>query len=98
MGPKTLAANEDELLESREGLGEEGEIIVSDGHPLKVNLLEPGVGLGHGGYPGREVGPPVARHEIEVGEPWLALDRHGLNLSKPSGGAPRRDGVAVADE
>lgn len=44
------------------------------------------------------MGPPIRRHQVEVGEPGLALDRHGPDPGEPGSGASRRDGVAVADE
>jgi hypothetical protein len=37
-------------------------------HALQVPLLERRVGGSHGVHLGRKVGPPVQRHQVEVGE------------------------------
>ena len=63
-----------------------------------MELLEPGVGLGEGGGPGGEVGPPVGGHKIEVGEAGLALDGDGPGAREAGGGASGGERVAVADE
>lgn len=97
-GTEAIAADEDELFEGGERLGEDGQIIVRHGHALQVDLLQPGVGGGHGSHPGGKVGPPVGRHQVEVREPRPALDGHGPDPSEPDRGAPRRDGVTVSDE
>jgi hypothetical protein len=89
-GAEAVTTNKDELLEGREGLGEEGQIVVGDRHALQVHLLEPGVGGGHGVHPGREVGPPVQRHQVEVGEPGPALDGHSLDPREPGRGSTWR--------
>jgi hypothetical protein len=39
-----VAAHERELLEEREGLGDEREVVVGDGHPLEADALEAWVG------------------------------------------------------
>ena len=51
-----------EFPEGREGVGEEGEVVVDNGHALEVELLEPRVG-GDESEAGRgEVSTPVERH------------------------------------
>ena len=97
-GAEPLAADEDELPEPVEGLGEEGEVFVGDGHALQVDLLEPAVRRGEGGGPGVEVGAPVGRHQIEVREPRLALHGDGPDPAEPGRCAARGDRVAVPDE
>ncbi|KAG5022444.1 hypothetical protein JHK82_018356 [Glycine max] len=82
-----------EVLERREGVGEEGEIVVSEGHSFEVEFVEGGVViLGECGDPGGE------GHEVEVNEAWLALDGHGPDAGESAGGATGGYGVAVSDE
>lgn len=95
---EAVAADEDEFAEAGEGVGEEGEVGVGDGHAFEMELLEPGVGLGQGGGPRREVGPPIGGHQIEVREARLALDGDGLDARETRGGAGRGERVAVPDE
>ena len=80
-------------------MGEEGEVVVGEGHAFEVEFVEGGVvRLGECGDPGGEVGPPVQGHEVEVGEAWLALDGHGPDAGESAGGAAGGHGVAVSDE
>lgn len=85
-------------MEAGKGVGDESEVTVGDGHAFEVNLLEPGVGLGQGGGPWAEVGPPIMRHQIEVGEARLAFDGNRLDAREARGGARGGERVAVADE
>lgn len=44
------------------------------------------------------MGPPMGRHEIEIGEPGLPLDCHGPDPGEAGRGPAWRDRIAVADE
>lgn len=63
-----------------------------------MELLEPGVGLGQSRGPRAEVGPPIGRHQIEVGEAGFPFDGDGHDAREAGGGASGRERVAVADE
>jgi len=98
MSAEALAADEDEFAEAREGVGDEVEVVVGDGHAFQMELLQPGVGLGQGSGPRREVGPPIVRHQIEVREARLTLHGDGLDARETRGGAGGGERVAVPDE
>lgn len=95
---KPIAAHQGQLLEERERLGDERELVVGDGHPLEEDALEARVGGAERGDPGGEVCAPALWHEAEVREARLPLEHDGPHPTEPLDGAARRDGVAVADE
>ena len=51
-----------EFPEGREGVGEEGKVVVGNGQALEVELLEPRVGGDESGARRGEVSTPVEGH------------------------------------
>lgn len=95
---ETLARSEHQHSEVLERFGYKFQAFIGDDHPLKSDLLKPGVGSRHGLDPRAYISAPTLGDQIEVREVRLALDSDGSHFGEAVDDGGRRDRVAVSDK
>lgn len=72
--------------------------LVANSHPLEPQLLQTRIPSRKHQQPRTNIGAPLRRNQIEVGEPGLPFQGHFPYVREPPGHYLRRHGVAISDE